>query len=95
MLLAKRIKQDEIETKQRQALQQQINWKLKIQSNPGTVKEEGDDNSDENETGTENPINFYQILTASNTPLSGDFSMPYFFNTCVTCTGEFTVLFLQ
>ncbi|CAC5424118.1 BPTF [Mytilus coruscus] len=44
MLLAKRIKQDEIETKQRQALQQQINWKLKVQLSPGSK-------DDDNETG--------------------------------------------
>ena len=68
MLLAKRIKQDEIETKQRQALQQQINWKLKIQSNPGTVKEEGDDNADENETGTESPDHDIVIHSDESSP---------------------------
>lgn len=68
MLLAKRIKQDEIETKQRQALQQQINWKLKMQSNPGSVKEEGDDNSDENETGSESPDHDISIHSDESSP---------------------------
>lgn len=35
LLLQKRLKQEEIENKQRQALQQQINWKLKVQNAVG------------------------------------------------------------
>lgn len=34
LLLQRRLKQEEIENKQRQALQQQINWKLKSQNSP-------------------------------------------------------------
>lgn len=56
VLLQKRVKQDEIETKQRQALQQQINWKLKVQANPG-IKEESVEkgDSDKSTTSTTDP----------------------------------------
>ncbi|XP_033751700.1 nucleosome-remodeling factor subunit BPTF-like [Pecten maximus] len=44
LLLQRRLKQEEIENKQRQALQQQINWKLKSQNSPGADKK--DDSKD-------------------------------------------------
>ncbi|XP_060074835.1 nucleosome-remodeling factor subunit NURF301-like [Ylistrum balloti] len=49
LLLQRRLKQEEIENKQRQALQQQINWKLKSQNSPDK-KDESKDSSEEKDT---------------------------------------------
>ncbi|OWF46473.1 nucleosome-remodeling factor subunit NURF301-like isoform X2 [Mizuhopecten yessoensis] len=51
LLLQRRLKQEEIENKQRQALQQQINWKLKSQNSPdGDKKDDSKDSSEEKDT---------------------------------------------
>ncbi|XP_069124363.1 nucleosome-remodeling factor subunit BPTF-like isoform X2 [Argopecten irradians] len=51
LLLQRRLKQEEIENKQRQALQQQINWKLKSQNSPGSdIKEDFKDSTEDKDT---------------------------------------------
>ncbi|VDI43251.1 nucleosome-remodeling factor subunit BPTF [Mytilus galloprovincialis] len=78
MLLAKRIKQDEIETKQRQALQQQINWKLKVELSPGA---KDDESEAENKEKTDTDESDHDIS------LHHDESSPY---TCYSylCRGQ-------